>query len=378
MLPRVVLVGVHGFGRVHLDGLLRLAAAGCVRIAGLADVQPPDPDAIAAVRATPGGADVVVATDAAELLATARPDVTVVATPLHTHLAIARHALAAGSHLLLEKPPTSSLAQFDDLTEQVEAAGRSCQIGFQSLGSHTVAHAARLVADGAIGPLRGIGAHGAWVREESYFRRARWAGRMELDGVPVTDGALTNAYAHATATALRVAGTPKDAPVAVELERFRAMSPEGDDTAVARITAGGLPVVVAVTLCAHTARDPVIVVHGERGRLELGYTRDTLTGHLAGGPAVTAPAGRVGLLENLLDHIADPTVALVAPLAACRPFMRVLEAVRLDGPASPLPATALSTCDTRTVVTGVDERVRQCAEQLCLFSELPAPWPVPA
>lgn len=375
MPPRVVLVGVHGFGRVHLDRLLELAAAGRVRIAGLADVQPPDPETVAAVRATPGGADVVVATDAAPLLAEVHPDVTVVATPLHTHLAIARHALAVGSHLLVEKPPTSTFAQFDELTALVEAAGRSCQVGFQSLGSHPVAHAARLVAEGALGPLRGIGMHGAWVREESYFRRARWAGRMELDGVAVTDGALTNAFAHATATALHVAGTPQDAPVAVELERFRAMSPEGDDTAAARVVADGLPIVVAVSLCAETARDPVIILHGERGRLELGYTRDTLTGHTATGEPVTAPPGRVGVLENLLDHIADPAVALVAPLAGCRPFMHVLEAVRLDGPARPLPPAAVSTSGTRTVVTGLDARVRQCAERLCLFSELPAPWP---
>jgi hypothetical protein len=56
--------------------------------------------------------------------------------------------------------------------------------------------------------------------------------------------------------------------------------------------------------------------------------------------------------------------------------MQVLEAVRLDGPARPLPTGALRTVDggERTVVTGVDEYVRQCAEELALFSELPADW----
>jgi hypothetical protein len=56
--------------------------------------------------------------------------------------------------------------------------------------------------------------------------------------------------------------------------------------------------------------------------------------------------------------------------------MQVLEAVRLDGPAQPLPARALRAADggERTVVAGVDDYVRQCAEELALFSELPVDW----
>lgn len=368
--PRVVLVGVHGFGRVHLGRLIELARDGRVRIAGLADRRPPDPDVLAGVETGP------FAHDSAALLAEVRPDVTIVATPIHTHLPIARQALAAGSHLLLEKPPTGSIAQFDALTAELAAAGRACQVGFQALGSRALDHAARLVAEGRLGPLRGIGVHGAWVRDEAYFGRAPWAGRMRLDDEPVTDGALTNAFAHAVAAALRVAGAADDATVEVELERFRAMSPEGDDTAAARITVDGVPIVVAVTLCAPVAGDPVIVIHGEHGRLELGYTRDTLTGRTADGAAVTAPPGRVGLLDNLLAHLADPAVALVSSLAGCRPFMQVLEAVRLDGTARPVPAAAISRAadGTRAVVTGAAEATVQCAERLLLFSELPAPW----
>src|SRR5690606_21001955 len=169
--PRVALLGVHGFGRVHLDGLLRVAGTGAVRVAGLADPRPPDPDTLERVRALPGGADVPVLADAAELLDRVRPDVTIVSTPIHTHLPLARLALAAGSHLYVEKPPTASMEQFRALVAEAAAAGRVCQVGFQSFGSHALAHAARLVADGAVGRVRGIGVHGAWVRERSYFTR---------------------------------------------------------------------------------------------------------------------------------------------------------------------------------------------------------------
>lgn len=369
MTPRVALLGLHGFGRVHLDGLLRLAATGAVRVAGLADPRPPEPDALDRVRALPGGPDVPVLADAAALLEQVRPDVTIVSTPIHTHLPLARLALAAGSHLFVEKPPTASMEQFRDLSAEVAAAGRVCQVGFQSFGSHALAHAARLVADGAVGRVRGIGVHGAWVRERSYFTRAAWAGRMELDGVPVTDGALTNPFAHATASALRVAGVPDDADVEVELERYRVASPESDDTAAARLIVDGMPIVVAVTLCATEHRPPLIVVHGEQGRLELEYTTDTLTGRTADGAAVTGPPGRTVLLDNLVAHLADPAVPLLAPLASCAPFMHLLEAVRRDGPARPLPS-AVTEIDGRPVVVGADETMRRCAEELALFSEL--------
>ncbi len=370
--PRVALLGVHGHGAVHLRALLDGARAGRLELAGLADLRPLD-DAVRAELADLPGPPVPVLPDARALLDSVRPDVTVVSTPIGTHLPLALHAVGVGSHLLLEKPPTATLAQFDELAAATAAAGRACQVGFQALGSRALAAAARLVADGALGRVRGIGVHGAWVRDRGYFRRAPWAGRMTLDGKPVTDGALTNAFAHGMAAALRIAGDP---PVErVELERYRAMSPEGDDTATARVTAGATTVLVAVSLCARTSRDPRLVVHGEQGRVELDYTLDVVRGHPA---STAAPTGRVGLLDNLLEHITDPAVPLVAPLDRTRGFMQVLDAVRRDGPARPLPASAVADLGDRTVVHGVDDAVRRCAESLRLFSELPSPFPEPS
>jgi len=61
----------------------------------------------------------------AELYA-ARPDVTAVAicTPPHVRHAIAREALAAGKHVMLEKPPAATVAEMHDLTREAQARGR--------------------------------------------------------------------------------------------------------------------------------------------------------------------------------------------------------------------------------------------------------------
>jgi hypothetical protein len=84
------------------------------------------------------------------------------------------------------------------------------------------------------------------------------------------------------------------------------------------------------------------------------------------------------LLENLVAHRADPDVPLLVPLAATRPFMQVVEAVRRAPEPRAIPPSLRRT-DTsgphpRQVVPGVNDAVARSAERLALFSELALPW----
>lgn len=373
----VLLVGAHGHGRWHLRNLDRLRRAGApVRLAGVCDVRALD----AEQRALAG--DVPTGPGLADLLDLVRPQVTVVCTPIPTHADLALAAARAGSHVLLEKPPTPSWAEYERLRAGVAATGRACQVGFQSLGSAAVPHVRALVADGAIGEVRGIGAAGAWVRDVGYWARAPWAGRRSLDGVPVVDGALTNPFAHATATALALDGTGGQDPRDVRVELYRASPIEADDTACLRLTtARGTPVAVAVTLSAERPAEPYVVVHGTRGRIVLDYKRDRVRLE-AREQAGTSTLGSTDLLENLVAHTRDPDVPLLVPLAATRAFMRVVEAVRLAPDPREIPP-GLRRTDTsgphpRAVVPGVRAAVDRAAAELALFSELDLPWALPA
>lgn len=368
----VVLVGVHGHGRSHLRNLRRLGDAGLVRLVGVCDRRPvPDSllDGLDGVRHSP---------DLAELLKTTGAAVTILVTPIHTHLPLARVALGHGSHLLLEKPPTASLAEFDDLCEAVAASGLACQVGFQSLGSAAVAAVRALIADGAIGAVRGIGGAGTWVRTSAYYERAAWAGRRRMNGRDVVDGALTNPFAHAVATALAVAGADREVSGPVELELFHAHDIESDDTSCLRLRApDGTPISVAVTLCAAEHRPPHLVVHGETGRIVFEYTLDRVTLHRDGADPVTTEHPRTDLLENLVAHIGRDEPLLVPP-AATRGFMTVLDAVRRAPDPTAIPESAqrvsVEAEGTRRVVPGVDALVHRSAEHVALFSEIGVPW----
>jgi predicted dehydrogenase len=373
----VVLVGAHGHGRWHLQNIDRLRRAGApVRLAGVCDTRPPadtERDLIG---------DVPVTARLDDLLDAVRPEVTIVCTPIHTHADLTLAAARAGSHVLLEKPPTPTLEQFDQMVAGVAETGRACQVGFQSLGSHALPYVRSLVDDGAVGRVIGIGAAGAWQRDASYYARAAWAGRRTLDGTAVVDGALTNPFAHATATALALDGGSGGALRDLDVELYRANAIEADDTSCLRlVTARGTRIVVAVTLCAERESEPYVVVQGTRGRIVLEYR----TGRVrldADGRVEDSQHGSTDLLENLVAHVRDPDVPLVVPIEATRPFMQVLDAVRLAPDPVEIPAPYRSTETSgrypRVVVPGVEDAVARSATELAPLSALGVAWARPS
>src|SRR5699024_1654575 len=104
----------------------------------------------------------------------------------------------------------------------------------------------------------------------------------------VVDVASANPFAHAVATALALTGTHEQEPDAVELELYRAGPIEADDTSCVRVhAANGTPITIAVSLCAPVSTPPRLIVHGDRGSIELDYTLDRLTLHRDGQEPVT-------------------------------------------------------------------------------------------
>ncbi|MER5677825.1 MULTISPECIES: Gfo/Idh/MocA family protein [Streptomyces] len=377
----LVLAGARGHGRWHLANIRRLQHQGLVRLAGICELTPLTDDELDLF----AGEMPEQSSDFGALLDSTGARVAVVCTPIPTHTALALTAAARGVHLLLEKPPAATWADYARMADGVREAGVACQIGFQSFGSHAVPAVKELIGDGAIGSVRGVGAAGAWVRDDAYFRRAPWAGRRRLNGTDVVDGVLTNPLAHAVATALELAGrgTAEDVR-SIETELFRAHDIESDDTSCVRITTtDGMPVTVAVTLCAEEAGEPYVVVHGDRGRVTFWYKQDRVLVQRAGHGPEEAVHGRTDLLENLVDHLEHGTALLVPP-ERTGAFMRVLEAVRTAPEPAALPPTAWHTRPAdrgdgvRRVVHGIDGTVAAAADTLTLFSELGASWARPS
>ncbi|MGW0946720.1 Gfo/Idh/MocA family protein [Streptomyces sp. NPDC002623] len=368
----IVLAGARGHGRWHLDNIRRLQDKGIVRLAGVCELTPLTPAEIPEGLGAPEQS-----ADFGTLLDTTGARIAVICTPIPTHTDLALIAARKGVHLLLEKPPAPSYAEFRRMADGVAEAGVVCQIGFQSLGSHAVPAIRRLIDDGAIGAVDGVGGAGAWARAQGYYRRAPWAGKRRLNGVDVIDGALTNPLAHAVATALALAGATRAEDVTgIETELAHANAIASDDTSCVRVTtADGLRIVVAATLCAEDPDDPYVVVHGDRGRITYWYKQDRVLLQRAGHGPEELEYGSTDLLENLVDHLTDGARLLVPPTAT-ESFMRVVEAIRVAPDPVQLPDDAwhLIPDEDRRVVPGIDGLVAAAADTLALYSELGAPW----
>ncbi|BCW46798.1 DUF6807 family protein [Arthrobacter sp. StoSoilB5] len=377
---RIALAGVHGFGTHHLRNLERLTGQGLVDIVAVADPNPPAPGALPPAAA--------IYTDLDSLLAGHhRPDVIIVATPIQTHAPLALAVLASSADLYLEKPPVASMKDFLRLQEAATAAGRSVQIGFQSLGSHAIPALETLINEEpsgdlpSIGTLKGITATGRWVRDRAYYKRSRWAGKRSLDGVDVVDGVATNPLAHAIATALRLAGARTANDLAsVDTDLYRANDIEADDTSVIRMrTVSGLPITCALTLCAAESVEPYVTLHGTEGTADFHYTEDRVT--VRNGAGETSHTfGRDDLTENLLDHLSAGT-PLLSPLDHSGAFMRVLEAIRTAEAPALIPSSSVKWVgegeQAHPVIPGIEEILERATRAHATFSELGLPWARP-
>jgi predicted dehydrogenase len=117
------------------------------------------------------------------LLADERVDVVHITTPNHLHHGQARDALAAGKHVVCEKPLATTSAESAELLELAEKSGLVHCTNF-NLRFYPIAHQARaLVASGALGAVWNV--HGGYLQDWLLYP-TDWNWRLE----PEKGGAL--------------------------------------------------------------------------------------------------------------------------------------------------------------------------------------------
>ena len=369
---RLVLVGVRGYGQVHAERIAKLADRGLVELVGAVDPGVTlDPPRIY-------GVDLYA--DLALALAALDPvDVVLIAAPISEHFRLAEIALRAGADVYLEKPPVASLDDFERLLDAENETGRVVQVGFQSLGSRSVS---LLSTDQlGLGPIKRVGAVGAWSRTLRYWTRSPWAGRRSLKGRPVIDGVVTNSLAHAVITALAIVGCRhQDDVESVTTDLYRANAIDCDDTSVVRIrSSAGVEITCAFTLCAAVQHEPLVRVEGAAGRAVLAYTEDRLEVEVDG-ETRTETTDRLDLLENLIAFRRE-AVPLIVPLRSTGAFMRVLAAVAAADEPIRIDPRAISWQgdgpDRRPIVRDVEHWLEAAVTQSRTFAELQVPWAHP-
>jgi predicted dehydrogenase len=247
------LVGLGMVARHHALAIQALGATHNVRLAGVAGRRAEAARAFAEQYEVPFHTD-----DLAALLA--RPDIQVVCilTPSGAHLEPALQAIAAGKHVVLEKPLEITLARVDALLAAAERAGVLVAPIFQARFS-AGAQALKAALDaGRFGRLVLCSAYVKWHRSREYY--TGWKGTLALDG----GGAVMNQAIHALDLLQWFAGMP--AEVFAWTTRRVHEGIEAEDTACAtfRFKHGGLGVLEATT-AAYPGWERRLEICGELG-----------------------------------------------------------------------------------------------------------------
>lgn len=114
-------------------------------------------------------------------------DIIDICTPSYLHYEQSLRALAAGKHVICEKPVGASLRQVDELAAAAAQAGRQLMPIYQYRFGHGAQKLKRLVDAGITGPAYLTTAETAWRRRLPYYD-GTWRGKWdtELGGALVT------------------------------------------------------------------------------------------------------------------------------------------------------------------------------------------------
>jgi len=152
------IIGAGFIGPVHLDALRRLVG---VEVIALAEIDPASGEEKAAHLGIP----LVLTSE--ELLTHPEIQVVHICTPNHLHYPLACAALAAGKHIMCEKPLALDSGQGREMVERAASSGLCHGIDFNYRGYPLVKEARRRVADGEIGKVRLV--HGSYLQDWLLF-----------------------------------------------------------------------------------------------------------------------------------------------------------------------------------------------------------------
>ena len=165
-------VGIVGCGSIARSHALSYQNNPRVELVGVVDLDLVRADAFAAPYGT-------TAYDSCRELLKQQPDLVSVATPPGNHTKVAVELLESGCSVLLEKPPTTTLADMDVLAEAEEASSGSVYVVFQHRHGSGARRAHHLLSSGALGTPQVAVCETLWYRPDSYFLpewRGNWAG----------------------------------------------------------------------------------------------------------------------------------------------------------------------------------------------------------
>jgi len=231
---QVGIIGVGNMGSSHARCLLENKIPGAA-LAAVADL---DPERL---KAFPG----VAGWEQPErMLADARLDAVLIATPHYQHVPLGIRALESGLHVLVEKPIAVHKADAERLLAAWKNPAQVFAAVFNQRTDPRYRWVRERIADGAFGPIRRINwIITDWFRTEAYYRNGSWRATWAGEG----GGVLLNQCPHQLDLWQWMFGMPKRVRAFCRFGRFHDIEVEDDVTAYLEYESGTTGVFVTTT-----------------------------------------------------------------------------------------------------------------------------------
>jgi UDP-N-acetyl-2-amino-2-deoxyglucuronate dehydrogenase len=203
--------------------------------------------------------------DYQEMLARPDLDAVTVCVPSGLHAPVTMDVLAAGKHVLVEKPIALDLDSADRMITAAREAGLRLGVVLQNRYNSPVRQVRALIDQGRLGRLYLGNVCVRWYRPQSYYEDG-WHGTLAMDG-----GALMNQSIHHL-DALQWFMGPVASAYAYTATLAHRMESEDVGVAVVRFESGALATIEGSTLTWPQNLEGSVALFGERGSVKVGGT----------------------------------------------------------------------------------------------------------
>lgn len=382
----IALFGVSGYGRCLLDAIRLIERSGTCRLEAVCIVNRNEEEVVWNELSAGG---VRCFEDAGSMWSEmkGRINLTILPTPPHTHCDYTLQAFSCGSHVLVEKPISTNMADARRMAMASELSGYQLFVGFQDMCVPSTTSLKQSLVGGRHRKINSISFLGLWPREQGYYSRNSWAGKCCLDGKPINDNPVSNAFSHFLNLALFFAGSDQTTSariLRIEAELFRANEIETFDTAALRLhTDRGIPIHF---YCSHSTEEsysPTIRIKTETEVLEWRYEDGLYSLGTAGDESHShlifnlpkREESRITMIENCISAILGSDASVCPAETGMIPLAITEQLSKL--PVQRVHQSLITGQETKggflLAVRGLSRKLHLCHEMGMLPAELPPP-----
>ena len=322
MSVKVALCGVSGYAKTYVSGLTQLQDKGEIDFAA-AVIRNPAKEPETAADFTRRG--IRLFRDTATLYRECPGiDLMCIPTGIASHEALAIEAMEHGCSVLVEKPLCGCVESARRILEAEKRTGKTVMVGYQHIYLPGIQKIKKHLLSGRLGKIRRITAAGLWPRGDVYYSRNAWAGKLAVDGVPVCDSPINNAFAHYLNISLFFAGKTFGemmTPVSMRAEMYRCReSIETFDSCAVKVSSSdGIDILAFFSHTCPENFNPAVHVACEKGSADWEDGREwcvkDASGSIIESESVSS-LDRGRMFDTAIAHLADPGVFVCTARAA--------------------------------------------------------------